>query len=138
MAMLSWPLRAAEWKRPNPLGPCDGKHLPRERGAGQQWHRPHRTATGHSWMSANKTKKTYSTGAFFFIAPAVVVLLAVGIFPLIFAVGVSFHQFLLPKVHWHGNFLGIWPLYDAPFSWFGNYISIFQDDSFRDSLSRTF
>ena len=89
-------------------------------------------------MSADKTRKTYSTGAFFFIAPAVVVLLAVGIFPLLFAVGVSFHQFLLPKVHWHGNFLGIWPIYDAPLCWFQNYISIFQDDSFRDSLSRTF
>jgi multiple sugar transport system permease protein len=89
-------------------------------------------------MSAEKTKKTYSTGAFFFIAPAVIVLLAVGIFPLLFAVGVSFHQFLLPKVHWHGNFLGIWPIYDAPLCWFQNYISIFQDDSFRDSLGRTF
>jgi multiple sugar transport system permease protein len=89
-------------------------------------------------MSVEKSKKTYSTGAFFFLAPAVVVLLAVGIFPLIFAVGVSFHQFLLPKVHWHGNFLGIWPIYDAPLTWFQNYISIFQDDSFRDSLSRTF
>src|ERR1700756_2943493 len=89
-------------------------------------------------MSAEKIKKTYSTRAFFFIAPAVVVLLAVGIFPLIFAVGVSFHQFLLPKVHWHGNFLGIWPIYDAPLTWFQNYISIFQDDSFRESLTRTF
>src|ERR1700692_999770 len=64
------------------------------------------TGIEHSRMSAEKIKKTYSTGAFFFIAPAVVVLLAVGIFPLLFAVGVSFHQFLLPKVHWHGNFLG--------------------------------
>jgi len=89
-------------------------------------------------MSAEKIKKTYSTGAFFLIAPAVIVFLAVGIFPLLFAVGVSFHQFLLPKVHWHGNFLWIWPIYEAPFSWFGNYISIFQDDSFRASLGRTF
>src|SRR3984885_8209631 len=89
-------------------------------------------------MIAEKIKKTYSTGAFFFIAPAVIVLLAVGIFPLLFAVGVSFHQFLLPKVHWHGNFLGIWPIYDAPLCWFQNYISIFQDDSFRESLGRTF
>jgi multiple sugar transport system permease protein len=88
-------------------------------------------------MSAAKHKKTYSTGAFFFLAPAVIVLLAVGIFPLLFAVGVSFHQFLLPKVHWHGNFLGIWPIYDAPFSWFQNYISIFQDQSFREALGRT-
>jgi multiple sugar transport system permease protein len=89
-------------------------------------------------MSAAKHKKTYSTGAFFFLAPAVIVLLAVGIFPLLFAVGVSFHQFLLPKVHWHGNFLGIWPIYDAPISWFQNYISIFQDQSFREALGRTF
>ena len=89
-------------------------------------------------MSATKPKKTYSTGAFFFVAPAVVVLLAVGIFPLLFAVGVSFHQFLLPKVHWSGNFLGVWPIYDAPFTWFDNYIAIFQDDSFRDALTRTF
>jgi multiple sugar transport system permease protein len=89
-------------------------------------------------VSATKPKKTYSTGAFFFVAPAVVVLLAVGIFPLLFAVGVSFHQFLLPKVHWSGNFLGVWPIYDAPFTWFDNYIAIFQDDSFRDALTRTF
>lgn len=89
-------------------------------------------------MSTIKPKKTYSTGAFFFLAPAVAVLLAVGIFPLLFAVGVSFHQFLLPKVHWSGNLLGVWPIYDAPFCWFDNYIAIFQDDSFRDSLLRTF
>jgi multiple sugar transport system permease protein len=89
-------------------------------------------------VSAKKTRKTYSTGAFFFVAPAVVVLLAVGIFPLLFAVGVSFHQFLLPKVHWSGNFLGVWPIYNAPIVWFDNYVAIFQDDSFRDSLIRTF
>lgn len=89
-------------------------------------------------MSSIKPKKTYSTGAFFFLAPAVAVLLAVGIFPLLFAVGVSFHQFLLPKVHWSGNLFGVWPIYDAPFCWFDNYIAIFQDDSFRDSLLRTF
>jgi multiple sugar transport system permease protein len=89
-------------------------------------------------VPAQKARKTYTTGVTFFVAPAVLVLLVVGIAPLFFAAGVSFHEFLLPKVHWHGNFLGIWPIYDAPFCWFDNYISIFQDDSFRDALFRTF
>ncbi len=73
-------------------------------------------------------KKTYSTGAFFFLAPAVFVLLAVGIYPLLFAFWNSLHEFILPRV----------PRYGIPFIGLANYIAILGDQSFREALSRTF
>ena len=79
-------------------------------------------------LTAHKEKKTYSTGAFFFVAPAVIVLLAVGIYPLLFAAWNSLHQFVLPRVARDGT----------PFVWFNNYLAIFQDQSFREALDRTF
>jgi multiple sugar transport system permease protein len=79
-------------------------------------------------LTAHKEKKTYSTGAFFFVAPAVIVLLAVGIYPLLFAAWNSLHQFVLPRVARDGT----------PFVWFNNYLAIFQDQSFREALGRTF
>jgi multiple sugar transport system permease protein len=88
-------------------------------------------------MKAKTEKKTYSSGAWFFLAPAVIVLFFVGIFPLLFAVWNSLHQFILPKVHSQGSFLGIWPLFDAPFNWFGNYLALLTDQSFREALFRT-
>ena len=84
-----------------------------------------------------QTKKTYSSGAWYFLAPAVTVLFFVGIFPLLFAVWNSLHQFILPKVHSRGSFLGVWPLFDAPFNWFGNYLALLTDQSFREALLRT-
>ena len=84
-----------------------------------------------------QTKKTYSSGAWYFLAPAVIVLFFVGIFPLLFAVWNSLHQFILPKVHSRGSFLGVWPLFDAPFNWFGNYLALLTDQSFREALFRT-
>jgi multiple sugar transport system permease protein len=74
-----------------------------------------------------KEKRTYSTGVIFFVAPAVIVLLAVGIYPLLFAAWNSLHQFVLPRV----------PRDGTPFIWFSNYLAILQDQSFREALLRT-
>ena len=66
-----------------------------------------------------------------------IVLFLVGIFPLLFAVWNSLHQFILPKVKPQGSILGIWPLFNAPFIWFGNYTALLTDQSFREALLRT-
>src|SRR6516225_9859283 len=73
-------------------------------------------------------KKTYPTHAFFFLAPAVIVLLLVGIYPLLFAAWNSLHEFILPRVAHPGS----------PFVWFRNYLSLLSDQSFREALARTF
>jgi multiple sugar transport system permease protein len=83
-------------------------------------------------------KRSYSTGAFWFVAPAMIVLLAVGIIPLLFALWTSFQQFILPKVHFKGAFAGIWPIFDAPFVWLSNYRDLLFDESFRGALGRSF
>jgi multiple sugar transport system permease protein len=83
-------------------------------------------------------KKSYSTGAFWFVAPAMIVLLVVGIIPLLFALWTSFQQFILPKVHLKGAFLGVWPIFDAPFVWLSNYRDLLFDESFRNALGRSF
>jgi multiple sugar transport system permease protein len=90
-------------------------------------------------MNGMKTskKKTYSTRAWLFIAPAVVVLLAVGIAPLVFALWTSFQQFLLPKVHLKGAILNVWPIFDAPVVWLSNYRDLLFDQSFREALGRS-
>jgi multiple sugar transport system permease protein len=85
-----------------------------------------------------RDRKAYSTGARWFVAPAMIVLLAVGIIPLLFALWTSFQQFLLPKVHLQGSFLGIWPIFDAPFVWLSNYHDLLFDESFREALGRSF
>ncbi|HZC34609.1 MAG TPA: sugar ABC transporter permease [Chthoniobacterales bacterium] len=86
---------------------------------------------------ARSAKKTYSTGAWLFIAPALVVLLAVGIAPLIFALWTSFQQFLLPKVHLKGAFLNVWPIFDAPVVWLSNYRQLLFDQPFHEALGRS-
>ncbi|MET0502524.1 MAG: sugar ABC transporter permease, partial [Candidatus Binatia bacterium] len=88
-------------------------------------------------MRAGKEKKTYSSGAWYFLAPAVIVLFLVGIIPLLFAAWNSLHEFILPKVKSQGSILGIWPLFNAPFIWFGNYLALLTDQSFREALLRT-
>lgn len=88
-------------------------------------------------MKPKKEKKTYSSGAWYFLAPAVIVLFLVGIFPLLFAVWNSLHQFILPRVHSRGSILGLWPLFDTPFIWFANYRALLTDQSFREALFRT-
>lgn len=83
-------------------------------------------------------KKSYSTGAFWFVAPAMIVLLVVGIIPLLFALSTSFQQFILTKAHFKGAILGIWPMFDAPFVWLSNYRDLLFDESFRNALGRSF
>jgi multiple sugar transport system permease protein len=75
-----------------------------------------------------RKKKTYPTRAFLFLAPAVIVLLLIGIYPLLFAAWNSLHEFILPRV----------PRYGSPFVWFGNYLSLLTDQSFGAALARTF
>jgi multiple sugar transport system permease protein len=87
-------------------------------------------------MSA--AKKSYSTGVFWFVAPAMIVLLLVGIIPLLFALWTSFQQFILTKAHFKGAILGIWPIFDAPFVWLSNYRDLLFDESFRNALGRSF
>ena len=83
-------------------------------------------------------KKSYSTGVFWFVAPAMIVLLVVGIIPLLFALWTSFQQFILTKAHFKGAILGIWPIFDAPFVWLSNYRDLLFDESFRNALGRSF
>jgi multiple sugar transport system permease protein len=83
-------------------------------------------------------KKSYSTGVFWFVAPAMIVLLLVGIIPLLFALSTSFQQFILTKAHFKGAILGIWPIFDAPFVWLSNYRDLLFDESFRNALGRSF
>ena len=75
-----------------------------------------------------RKNKTYPTHAFFFLAPAVIALLLVGIYPLLFAAWNSLHEFILPRVARYGS----------PFVWFQNYLSLLSDQSFREALARTF
>lgn len=74
------------------------------------------------------TKKPYANPAFFFLAPAVIVLLLVGIYPLLFAVWNSLHEYILPRV----------PRFGSPFVWFRNYLTLFTDTDFLQALARTF
>jgi multiple sugar transport system permease protein len=85
-----------------------------------------------------KERKSYSTGAFWFVAPAMIVLLVVGIIPLLFALWTSFQQFILTKAHFKGAILGVWPIFDAPFVWLSNYRDLLVDESFRNALGRSF
>jgi multiple sugar transport system permease protein len=85
-----------------------------------------------------KERKSYSTGVFWFVAPAMIVLLVVGIIPLLFALSTSFQQFILTKAHFKGAILGIWPIFDAPFVWLSNYRDLLFDESFRNALGRSF
>ena len=89
-------------------------------------------------LSMSTAKKSYSTGAFWFVAPAMIVLLVVGIIPLLFALWTSFQQFILTKAHFKGAILGIWPIFDAPFVWLSNYRDLLFDESFRNALGRSF
>jgi multiple sugar transport system permease protein len=89
-------------------------------------------------LSMSTAKKSYSTGAFWFVAPAMFVLLVVGIIPLLFALSTSFQQFILTKAHFKGAILGIWPIFDAPFVWLSNYRDLLFDESFRNALGRSF
>ena len=58
-----------------------------------------------------------------FLAPAIIALLAVGIWPLVFAVYTSFHRFNITR-----------PRDGMPFVGFDNYVRVFGDPTFWDSL----
>ena len=62
-----------------------------------------------------------------FLAPAVTALLAVGIFPLLFALVNSFRDYNLTR-----------PRGGHPFIGFENYVDVLTDSSFQDALLRTF
>lgn len=62
-----------------------------------------------------------------FLLPAVITLLAVGIYPLLFAVSISFRQYELTKPNLGFGFTG-----------FSNYTQVFSDSTFWASLGRTF
>ena len=61
-----------------------------------------------------------------FLFPAVFTLLAVGLYPLLFALQVSFRQYQLARAYLPKNFV-----------WFDNYISVLQDPNFWGALGRT-
>ena len=61
-----------------------------------------------------------------FLAPAVVTLLAVGLYPLLFALQVSFRQYQLARAYLPRNFV-----------WFDNYLNVLQDPNFWGALART-
>ncbi|HDY87555.1 MAG TPA: sugar ABC transporter permease [bacterium] len=68
-----------------------------------------------------------SHAGYFFLAPAVVTLLAVTLFPLIYAVNVSLHQYIISK-----------PYLGKPWVGLGNYARLFTDKDFYSSLKATF
>lgn len=61
-----------------------------------------------------------------FLAPAVLTLLAVGLYPLLFALQVSFRQYQLARAYLPRNFV-----------WFDNYLNVLQDPNFWGALGRT-
>ncbi len=61
-----------------------------------------------------------------FLFPAVFVLLAVGLYPLLFALQVSFRQYQLARAYLPRNFV-----------WFDNYLNVLQDPNFWGALART-
>ncbi len=71
-------------------------------------------------------KRRFNWYAFVMIAPAVVVLLAVGIYPLLFAVDVSSRLYQLTKPYLGNPFVGL-----------QNYVATLQDPLFWQSLERT-
>ncbi|MEM7738836.1 MAG: sugar ABC transporter permease, partial [Deinococcota bacterium] len=62
-----------------------------------------------------------------FLLPAVCTLLAVGIYPLLFALSISFRQYELTKPNLGFGFTGL-----------SNYAQVFSDATFWGSLGRTF
>jgi multiple sugar transport system permease protein len=62
-----------------------------------------------------------------FLAPAVIALLAIGIFPTLYALWNSLHQVILPKI----------PREGTPFVGLENYLSVLADPTFWDALGRT-
>ena len=75
-----------------------------------------------------QTRNQDRVATFCFLAPAVFTLLAIGIYPILFALWNSLHQFVLPRVPREGK----------PWVGLDNYATILTDPSFLDALFRTF
>lgn len=63
---------------------------------------------------------------FYFLAPAVIILALVGIYPLLFAAWISLHTYLLAQ-----------PNVPHDFVWLSNYLSVLQDGAFWGAIGRT-
>ncbi|MGB4359930.1 MAG: sugar ABC transporter permease [Rhodoferax sp.] len=63
--------------------------------------------------------------AMIFLAPMMVVLMAVAVFPILYSFWISLFDLKLTRPH------------RAPFVWFDNYVHIFQDQMFWDSVGRS-
>ncbi len=63
--------------------------------------------------------------AMLFLAPMMAVLMAVAVFPVIYSFWISLHDLKLTRPH------------RVPFVWFDNYVKIFQDQLFWESVLRT-
>jgi multiple sugar transport system permease protein len=68
-----------------------------------------------------------SHAGYFFLAPTVLLLLAISVFPLIYAVNVSLHQYIISK-----------PYLGKPWVGLRNYARLFSDQDFHYSLRATF
>jgi multiple sugar transport system permease protein len=68
-----------------------------------------------------------SNVGYFFLAPTIVILLAISLFPLIYAINVSLHQYIISK-----------PYLGKPWVGLGNYVRLFTDKDFYYSLRVTF
>lgn len=64
--------------------------------------------------------------AMLFLTPMMVVLMVVAVFPVIYSFWISLYDLKLTRPH------------RVPFVWFGNYVKIFQDPLFWESVTRTF
>lgn len=63
--------------------------------------------------------------AMIFLAPMMVILMAVAVFPILYSFWISLFDLKLTRPH------------RAPFVWFDNYVHIFQDEMFWDSVGRS-
>lgn len=63
--------------------------------------------------------------AMIFLAPMMVILMAVAVFPILYSFWISLFDLKLTRPH------------RAPFVWFDNYVHIFQDQMFWDSVGRS-
>lgn len=85
---------------------------------------------GEGWARARAGRSSRLRGRWtplWFLAPSVLVLLGVGIYPTIFAVITSFRQYNLTRLR-----------EGTPFVGFANYIAVLSDDTFRAAMWRTF
>jgi multiple sugar transport system permease protein len=71
-------------------------------------------------------RKRENLTAIFMIAPSVILLLAIGLFPLLFTLNVSMREYMLTRTQTLGTWVGL-----------ENYATVLNDQLFRDALGRT-